>query len=54
LATRGIRAFAVRDFIPDALRALQKAVARAHLTAKSNNLGGLTNEQEASTDRDLR
>jgi predicted Fe-Mo cluster-binding NifX family protein len=38
LVTRGIRAFAIQDFIPDALRALQKAVSRAHLSGKSTIL----------------
>lgn len=38
LVTRGIRAFAVQNFIPDALRALQKAIVRAQLTGKSRIL----------------
>jgi len=38
LATRSIRAFAIQDFIPDALRALQKAVSRAQLIGKSTIL----------------
>ena len=50
LATRGVRAFAIQDFIPDALQALQKAVSRAQLTGKSTILQQVwraDHEQEA-------